>query len=93
MKQQEAGAQVDPGALKTWLVNYISKRCDIPDTELHPGIPFEEFGIDSVQAVEITAELEQEFRIPVDPTALFEFNTIELLVAHVSSCSSPAAVQ
>ncbi|MBS0427912.1 MAG: acyl carrier protein, partial [Proteobacteria bacterium] len=50
MKQQEAGAQVDPGALKTWLINYISKRCDIPATELHPGIPFEEFGIDSVQA-------------------------------------------
>ncbi|MBS0430272.1 MAG: acyl carrier protein, partial [Proteobacteria bacterium] len=41
----------------------------------------------------ITAELEQAFQIPVDPTALFEFNTIELLVAHVSSCSSPAAMQ
>lgn len=91
--KQEAGTQVDRDALKTWLTNYISRRCDIPAAELHPGIPFEEFGIDSVQAVEITAELEQEFQIPVEPTALFEFNTIELLVAHVSSCSSPAAVQ
>lgn len=89
--KQEAGTQVDLDELEAWLINYISRRCDIPAAELHSGIPFEEFGIDSVQAVEITAELEQEFHIPVEPTALFEFNTIELLVAHVSSCSSSAA--
>lgn len=93
MKQQVAGAQVNLNALKSWLINYISKRCDIPAAELHTDIPFEDFGIDSVQAVEITTELEQEFQIPVNPTALFEFNTIELLVAHVSSCSNSTAVQ
>ena len=91
--KQESNTKSNLDTLTTWLINYISKRCDIPAAELHPGIPFEEFGIDSVQAVEITAELEQEFQIPVEPTALFEFNTIELLVAHVSSCGSSAAVQ
>lgn len=90
--KQESNTKSNLDTLTTWLINYISKRCDIPAAELHPGIPFEEFGIDSVQAVEITAELKQEFRIPVEPTALFEFNTIELLVAHVSSCGSSAAV-
>jgi acyl carrier protein len=91
--KQESNTKSNLDTLTTWLINHISKRCDIPAAELHPGIPFEEFGIDSVQAVEITAELEQEFQIPVEPTALFEFNTIELLVAHVSSCGSSAAVQ
>jgi len=89
--KQEAGTALNL-TLKNWLINYISKRCDIPATELHPDIPFEEFGIDSIQAVKITSELEQEFQISVEPTALFEFNTIELLAAHVSSRGSSAAL-
>jgi 8-amino-7-oxononanoate synthase len=84
---------IEHEALKDWLIKYISKRCDIPASELHTHIPFDEFGIDSVQAVQITAELEQQFDIPVEPTALFEFNTIDHLVAHLASCGNPAVAQ
>ncbi len=92
--KQNPTVPVNSEVLKDWLVNYISRRCDIPANELHADIPFEEFGIDSVQAVEITAELEQQFQIPVEPTALFEFNTIGLLVAHVVvPCGHTAVAQ
>ena len=75
----------DAMTLKNWLFEYISRRCDIPISELSGDIPFEEFGIDSVQAIEITAELEEKFGFPVDPTALFEFNNIDLLVADLTT--------
>ena len=91
--KQNPTTSVSHEALKDWLINYICKRCDIPASDLHADIPFEDFGIDSVQAVEITSELEQQFQIPVEPTALFEFNTIDLLVIHVASCGHTAVAQ
>lgn len=84
---------VNAKALLDWLVNYISTRCDIPVSELQTDIPFEEFGIDSMQAVEITAQIEQQFHISVEPTALFEFNTVSLLVSHLAPCDQSAQTQ
>ena len=69
--------------LGAWLVDYISRRCKISPDLVAGDRPFNEFGMDSLMAVDITVEIEELFSISMPPTALLEFNTINLLLDYL----------
>lgn len=71
--------------VSAWLAKYISKRCNIPESDVGEDTPFDEFGIDSLLAVTMTADMEEQFGLHLIPTAIFEFNTIRLLLDAVVS--------
>jgi acyl carrier protein len=69
--------------ISTWLINYISEKCDIPVALMDTTTRFSEYGVDSIEAVNITNLLFEKFGLELDPSALFEFNTIELLMESI----------
>jgi acyl carrier protein len=45
--------------------------------------PLMDMGLDSLAATQLVRELTSSFQIPLSPTVLFDFPTIELLVNHI----------
>ncbi|HRX35484.1 MAG TPA: acyl carrier protein [Aestuariivirga sp.] len=71
---------VDPDTLRTWMVDYITSVLDLPPETVLPGLKFNEYGLDSVEAVVMAGVLEEEFGVPVDPILLFEHPSIDEFV-------------
>jgi acyl carrier protein len=84
--------RVDAGALRDWMVRYITGVLDLPEGEVGTDRKFNEYGLDSVEAVVMAGVMEEEFGVPVDPILLFEHPSIDLFVqamANGSHASGP----
>jgi acyl carrier protein len=73
----------DVSQISTWLVNYIAEKCKIAPSQVARTTPFNVLGMDSLMAVAITVEMEEQFGIALPPTALLEFNTVGLLMEFI----------
>ena len=80
------------GDIENWLVERIATRLQLPVAQVRVTTPFLEFGISSVDAVEIAAELERWLGRRMSPTAIYNYPNIAALAAWLSSPpSEPAA--
>jgi acyl carrier protein len=75
---------VDPATLRDWMVRYITGVLDLPDP-VDPAQKFNEYGLDSVEAVVMAGVMEEEFGVPIDPIRLFEHPSIDLFVVAVTT--------
>jgi acyl-CoA synthetase (AMP-forming)/AMP-acid ligase II/acyl carrier protein len=71
--------------IETWLIERIAMRLRLPATQVHVTTPFMEFGMGSVDAVEIAAELECWLGRKISPTAIYNYPNIEGLALWLSS--------
>ncbi|MCH6258795.1 acyl carrier protein [Puniceicoccaceae bacterium K14] len=62
--------------LITFLTERIAKRLDCPPEELHPDSNLIELGLQSVDAVLLSGDLEDTFGEEVEPTLLLNQHTI-----------------
>jgi acyl-CoA synthetase (AMP-forming)/AMP-acid ligase II/acyl carrier protein len=71
----------------TWLVNWIAMRRGLPREAVGLHIPFAEFGLDSIAAVELTQALETWLGrdVAVDATLAWTHPTIAHLSAHLAA--------
>jgi acyl-CoA synthetase (AMP-forming)/AMP-acid ligase II/acyl carrier protein len=76
--------------IENWLIERIAVRLRLPAAQVHVTTPFMEFGMGSVDAVEIAAELEHWLGRRISPTAIYNYPNIKGL-AHWLSCSLPDA--
>lgn len=51
--------------IEEWLLNWVVERVGIDPADIDRTKPFAEFGVDSLSAVELSGELEDEFGVPV----------------------------
>ena len=72
-------------AVQQWLVARVSELTGIPPNEVDVGAPIERAGLDSIQMLRMTADLEDwlGFRFRGDP--LDEFPTIAALARFVAA--------
>ncbi|MFO1043253.1 MAG: acyl carrier protein [Planctomycetaceae bacterium] len=68
------------------LVNLIAAALKLPPDEVALDRPIMELGLDSVSAVTMTVQLEEQLGIPVEPTLILDYETIALLSAHLDEC-------
>ncbi|MEO1682708.1 MAG: SDR family NAD(P)-dependent oxidoreductase [Cyanobacteria bacterium J06631_12] len=66
-------------AVETWLTHRIAQRLQLQPTDIARQEPLASYGLDSVQVVEISGELEAWLKRPVLPTIVYDFPTIEAL--------------
>lgn len=71
---------VDQATLRTWMVNYITSVLELPPESVPSSQKFNEYGLDSVEAVVMAGVMEEEFGVPVDPILLFEHPSIDQFV-------------
>jgi phthiocerol/phenolphthiocerol synthesis type-I polyketide synthase C len=70
-------------AIRTWLVARIAEllRIDARDVDLHK--PLANFGLNSMQAVSLSGELEDWLGTQLAPTLLYDYPTIDTIAAHL----------
>lgn len=70
--------------ITTWLVIRVATMLERDAAEIDPTASFTDLGLSSLQAVELTGDLEENTGVPVSPTAVYDHPTIEALGAEIS---------
>ncbi|WP_030006270.1 fatty-acyl-[ACP] elongase/decarboxylase Ols [Picosynechococcus sp. NKBG042902] len=65
--------------IEAWLKDNIAHRLGITPQQLDETEPFASYGLDSVQAVQVTADLEDWLGRKLDPTLAYDYPTIRTL--------------
>ncbi|MEV7027321.1 acyl carrier protein [Kitasatospora sp. NPDC093558] len=75
---------VTPGVpLPEWLSARVAMYLRRPAISIQPTVPLAEYGMDSVQALSLCGDLEEEFGLDVEPTLLWDYPTIESLLGYL----------
>lgn len=74
-----APADVTVSDIEQWLTQRIASRLHLPSTEVRPSTPFLEFGMGSLDAVELAAGIEKWLGRRLSPTALYNHPNIAAL--------------
>jgi acyl carrier protein len=67
------------GELRDWLIARVAAYVESPVDAIDPSVPLGEYGLDSVLALAMAAEIEDHLGVDVDPTVLWDHPTIDAL--------------
>lgn len=67
-----------------WIVGRIAELLEVPDDSVEIEVPFIELGLSSVQAIEISNDLERWLGIELPPTLAYDYPTIEAAAGYIS---------
>jgi acyl-CoA synthetase (AMP-forming)/AMP-acid ligase II/acyl carrier protein len=80
--------------IETWLLEWLVARLGLDSAEISRDRPFAEFGVDSLTAVELSQELEDEFKVPLPPIVAWNYPTPAALARYLAEQSlAPADKQ
>ncbi|MGW1224581.1 acyl carrier protein [Streptomyces sp. NPDC001478] len=68
-----------------WLSDRLSLYLRRAPESIDPTVPLAEYGMDSVAALSLCGDLEEEFGLEVEPTLLWDFPTVSALVRHLTA--------
>lgn len=71
--------------LSRWLQEQVAELVERTADEIALDTPLAEQGLDSVDAVGLSGELEELLQIELDPTIAYEYPSIEQLVSFLQS--------
>ena len=73
-----------PSSISDWLIDRVAELLDLPARDIDTSLPLAELGIDSVGAVSLVGEVEDEWEIDVDPTMIFDYPTIDDIAVFIA---------
>ncbi len=79
--------------IETWLLEWIVARLGLETTEISRDRPFAEFGVDSLTAIELSQELEDEFKVPLPPIVAWNYPTPAALARYLAEQSLNASAE
>ncbi len=69
-------------ALREWLVHRLARY--LGRLDIDPRVPLAEYGIDSLVALNLYGDVEEELGLPVDVTVVLDYPTVAALAEHLS---------
>lgn len=75
--------------IKTWLVSGLSERFEIEASALDLHLSADELGMDSMQAAELTFELEDWLGKPVPATLFLVHPTLDSVISALAELAAP----
>lgn len=69
--------------LIAWLTERVAVYLQRDPDEIDPGEPLAEYGLDSVAALSLCGDVEEDFDLILDPTVAWDYPTIAAFAAHV----------
>lgn len=80
--------------IEVWLLEWLVARLGLDATDVSRDRPFAEFGVDSLTAVELSQELEDEFKVALPPIVAWNYPTPAALARFLaeqslSDCDNP----
>ncbi|MGL4513216.1 MAG: non-ribosomal peptide synthetase, partial [Lacipirellulaceae bacterium] len=73
------------GEIEAWLGRWLAQRLEIDPTDVARDRPFAELGVDSLTAVELSGELEQELGVKLPPVTAWNHPTPAALAEHLAA--------
>ncbi|MGL5077376.1 MAG: beta-ketoacyl synthase N-terminal-like domain-containing protein, partial [Waterburya sp.] len=73
-----------PNLIQNWLIDNLAQRLGIAASEIDIHEPFASSGLNSVDAVSLSADLEDWLEIKLSPTIVFDYPNIAELSAYLS---------
>lgn len=71
--------------LSIWLTSKVADLLEHPEAEVDPSTSFADLGLSSLQAVQLTGDIEEEFGMSVPPMLVYEFPSVSALSAELAS--------
>ncbi|MGK7893141.1 MAG: beta-ketoacyl synthase N-terminal-like domain-containing protein, partial [Xenococcus sp. (in: cyanobacteria)] len=90
MRRQKSNHQ--QGIIESWLVENIAQRLGVGNREVDIEEPFASLGLDSVQAVRLSADLEDYLELKLSPTLVYDYPNISSLAEYLSQLQNPVEV-
>jgi acyl carrier protein len=81
---ETAMKQVEQTEVLTWLTLKFADWLEVPVEQLEPGRPMSSYGLDSISAVTLTVQLEEELGIELETALLFKPPTLQSLAEHLT---------
>jgi acyl carrier protein len=73
-----------PGtSLERWLLDRLAAYLHRPAETIDPEVPLADYGADSVVALSLCGDLEDEWGVEAEPTLLWDHPTVGRLLAHL----------
>ena len=84
-----SAVEVDRAAerIETWLLEWLVARSGLDAADVSRDRPFAEFGVDSLTAVELSQELEDQFKVPLPPIVAWNYPTPATLAKYLAEQS------
>ncbi len=70
-------------SLSVWLVDRIAVYLKRTPAEIDPSVPLAEYGLDSVAALSLCGDIEEDFDLVLEPTVAWDYPTVEALAGHL----------
>jgi len=78
----------NPSPLQTEIANFVAQELGtilkVNPRDIEHNVAFDRYGVDSADAVELTARLGERFKLDLEATLLYDHPTIDALSAHVA---------
>ncbi|MDJ0647338.1 MAG: aminotransferase class I/II-fold pyridoxal phosphate-dependent enzyme [Xenococcaceae cyanobacterium MO_188.B19] len=72
-------------SIETWLIEKVAELLELTPYEIDVEQEFSEYGLDSVEAVNLSGELENYLECRLSPTLLWDYPNIETLAAYLAT--------
>jgi acyl-CoA synthetase (AMP-forming)/AMP-acid ligase II/acyl carrier protein len=74
--------------IETWMLEWLMNRLGLDAADVSRDRPFAEFGVDSLTAVELSHELEEQFGVPLPPIVAWNYPTPAALSRYLAEQST-----
>jgi acyl carrier protein len=93
--QQRVGNNImskakDLNEMQEWLIKRISTSLRVKNG-MDPDAPFSKYGLQSIDAVILAMEIEEEVGVELPPTLLWEYNTVNECASYLVKIGSDIA--
>jgi|SRR5580765_2627004 acyl carrier protein len=72
-------------AIRTWLITNIASVVNMDPSSIDVRQTFDNYGLDSLQAVSLSGDLETWLNREISPTVVWDYPTVEQLAQHLSA--------
>lgn len=70
-------------SLSSWLADRIALYLRRTPSEISPTVPLAEYGLDSVAALSLCGDIEEDFDLVLEPTVAWDYPTVAALAEHL----------
>ncbi|MFE9780478.1 acyl carrier protein [Streptomyces sp. NPDC005775] len=91
-RQAVAAGTAKADGVYEWLSARVALYLRRAPETIDATVPLAEYGMDSVAALSLCGDLEEEFGLEVEPTLLWDFPTVAGLVRHLTAVLPDASV-
>lgn len=80
----------DLNEMRAWLIERISSALKVKNG-MDPDAPFSKYGLQSIDAVILAMEIEEQVGVELPPTLLWEYNTVNECASYLLKVGSEIA--